>query len=427
MKNLLLHTVKTTLFLLCLVSFLPWTAYAAQPLSLPELLQIAKAQNPQLEQIRQLHLAAQAAIPQATASSNPQIGLIQNPIPGSPFRLGASEGFSYTLTQPFQLFGKKALAGAIAKDQADTVGTQVTFTEQQLQSQVKGIFYQLLASLRQETVSQDNIQRLEQIKRITKIRYANNAAAYGDYLNAQVAQSSAQNDLFALQRQTDTLRQTLNTLIGRDPQQPLAVSGEIPGIQRDATTLDQLILLTLKNNPALKGSGYQMAAAEKGVTYARKAYLPDFQVIVTKISDHPPWGLSGNTFGMELDIVLPTWFLEKEKAGEDQARANLMAVQSSDQAMRQQVLLNVASAYNTWLQAVKQVQFLSDRQLPEANAAWRLMSQNYATNNGTAFSDLLLAQSNLKNTELALLQAESAAAQSWSSLEAAVGAPLTHE
>lgn len=399
-------------------------AGAPPTLSLAELLAQAHEHNPLIEQARQLHRAAEANVPQATAWTNPMVGVIQYPVPSSPLRLGASQGFSYTLTQQFQLFGKKQLAGAIAQDQADAVGTQVTLTEQQLAAQVKTGFYQLLAYQQQERISRENIERLEQIKRISKIRYANNAAAYGDYLNAQVAQSGAENDLFALQRQIDTQRQTLNTLIGREPQLPLAVGGTMPGLGGAEPGLDTLTALTLQHNPALRGSAYQVKAAEKGLEYAKKAYLPDFQIIATRISDNPPWGITGHNYGMELDVVLPTWFLEKERAGEDQARANLLATEAGDMSLRQQTLLGVATAYNAWLQARRQTEFLRDRQLPQARAAWRLALQNYATNNGQAFADLLLAQSNLRITELSLLQAESAVAQAWAALAAAVGTDL---
>ena len=400
-------------------------AQGAEPaLTLPELARLLQA-NPQIEQLRQLQKAAEANVPQALASANPQIGLIQNPIANNPLRIGQSQGFSYTYTQPFQFPGKKRLAADIAQDQADVAGTQVDVTRSQLLAQLKGTFYQLLALQHQIRINEDNIRRLDQIKSISKVRYANNAAGYVDYLNAQVTQSSAENDLFALKRQLDTTRQILNLLVGRNPASPLQVQGEIPGAAAAAPTLAALNEEALSANPALKGSRLQMAAAEKSVKYAKKAYLPDFQVILTKISNAPPWGFdSGNQYGVEFDMVLPTWFMQKEKAGVDQARANLIASQAGDTSLRQQVLLGVGSAHNSLLQARQQLEFLKDRQLPQARIAWRLALQNYANNNAQAFSDLLLAQINLKNSELAVLQAESLAAQSWAALEAAVGKEL---
>lgn len=347
----------------------PALAAAPAPVTLDDLIDVLRQQNPQIEQLRQLQVAAQAAVPQALASANPQVGFIQNPIPSSPFRFGASEGFSYTLTQPFQFPGKKRLAADIAQDQADIAGTQVDALRVQLIGQLRATFYQLLA----------------------------------------------------LRRQIETTRQTLNALVGRDPATPLEVRGEIPALASSIRTLGEFNDLALRLNPQLRGSELQIKAAEKGVEYAKKAYLPDFQIIATAISNKPPWGASTDTYGMEFDVILPTWFFQKEKAGVDQARANLIASRANDTANRQQILLGVASAYNTLEQARQQVAFLRDRQLPQAQAAWRLAIQNYA-NNGQAFSDLLLAQVNLRSAELGLLQAESAAVQSWASLVAAVGA-----
>ncbi|HTH94064.1 MAG TPA: TolC family protein [Rhodocyclaceae bacterium] len=404
------------------------SAQAAPPagsaMGLNELLDQLRQNNPQIEQAQQQQIAAQAVVPQVTAWDNPIVGLVQGPMQSSPFRFGASQAFSYTLTQPFKLFGKKRLAGEIAQSQADVAGAQITFTRQQLEAQLKTTFYQLLAYQDQERISQDNLQRLEQIKRISKVRYANNAAAYTDYLNAQVAQSSAQNDLFALEKQVDTTRQTLNMLIGRNPGQPLTIKGDLPSDAARVPDLDELTTLTLQRNPALQGSASQVTAAEKNLEYAKKAYLPDFQVIFTRYSDNPPWGFYGNNYGLELDVTLPTWFLTKERAGEDQAQAGVIAQRANDTSVRQQVLLGVATAWNSLQQARKQLDFIHAHQLPEAQVAWRLAMQNYATSNNQAFADLLMAQTNLHNTELAQLQAQSAAAQAWAALEAAVGSKI---
>lgn len=406
------------------LSLIAGPALAVEPLTLPQLVGMVREGNPLIEQARQLHVAAQANVPIALASANPQVGLIQNPYTGSPLSVGNSTGFSQTFTQAFQLFGKKALAGDIAQKQAESVGTVVDSTRLQLIAQLKSAFYLLIALQEQQRVSSENIERLEQIKRIAKVQYANNAAAYVEFLNAQVTQSSAENDLFALERQIQVTRDQINTLIGRDPGEALVVQGELPALSAREPNLADLTERTLRQNPVLKGSTLQLNASEKGVDYAKKAYLPDFQIIATHNSSSPPWGLAGNSYGLEVDVVLPTWFSQKEKAGVDQAQANLMAARAGDMALRQQVLLGVASAYNGLLQARKQLEFLSNRQLPQARAAWRLALQNYATNNNQAFPDLLMAQNNLRGAELGRLQAEMTVAQAWAALEAAVGSEL---
>jgi outer membrane protein TolC len=53
--------------------------------------------------------------------------------------------------------------------------------------------------------------------------------------------------------------------------------------------------------------------------------------------------------------------------------------------------------------------------------AYRLALSGYSSNGGTAFSDLLTAQSSLRAAELSLLQAQNSASQAYVSLVAAIG------
>ena len=54
---------------------------------------------------------------------------------------------------------------------------------------------------------------------------------------------------------------------------------------------------------------------------------------------------------------------------------------------------------------------------------WLIASRSagYSSNGGTAFSDLLTAQSSLRGAELSLLQAQNTASQAYVSLTAAIG------
>jgi outer membrane protein TolC len=273
---------------------------------------------------------------------------------------------------------------------------------------------------RQLQINKDNIERLEGIKKIAKVRYANNAAAYEDYLNAQVEQSSAENDQFAIQRQIDTVRQTINTLIGREPLTPLEVKGELPGANLPKTAIEEIENIAIENNPAVKASTMQVKSAKKGLDLARESFLPDFQVQGSNQSNNPPFGLSGNSYGLELDLLLPSWFLVKEKAGMDQAKANVEGTQAGDSLNRLQVRLAVDSAYNSLSTAVKQSDFIRSRQLEQAKLAYQLGLTNYS-NSSMNFTDLLTAQGNLHQTELALAQSELNAAQAYINLDAVGG------
>jgi outer membrane protein TolC len=392
-----------------------------EPLSLAKMSEEVANRNPQIEQAQQAYVAAKAQVRIVTTLPNPTAFIYETPIANNPLRLGASQGFSYSIGQPFLFPGKQRLAGESAEHQAEFAKTQLESLLLQLLSQLKSNFYQLQLYRLQQSIIRDTLIRFDQLKQLARARYASNAAGYVDYLNAQVAHSGAENDLFAVQRNIDTTRATINTLMGRDPNTPLEVQDRAYTPAMPAATLAELEALALKTQPVLNGATELVRSGESNLDLAKLAYYPDFNLVMSFISDNPPRGIGqGNQYGMELDLILPTWFFTREKAARDQANANLIAARASFDALRQQVLLQLASSYNSLAQAVNQFKFLESRQLPQAQAAYRLAIANYA-NNAAAFADVQTAALNLRTTESNIAQSRVAVAQAHASLVATIG------
>ncbi|MCB5187595.1 TolC family protein [Methylobacillus caricis] len=389
-------------------------------MSLQQLAQELRARNPQFMQAEQGRLQIEAQIPQVLAWDRPMVGMEQTPIPHG--NLNRSQGMSYRLTQTMSFPGKKQLAADILQSQADSAGAQIDGLHVQLLAQLKNQYYQLLALQKQEQINQDTIERLGQVKQVAKVRYANNAAAFVDYMNAQVAQGSAENDIFQTRRQIAVAQQSINNLIGRDPIQPLTVQQqEISEFM--LKPLAELMTEAQVRHPALRDSAFQLEAAQKNVALAKKAYYPDMQLILTKISDHPPYGMAGSEYGLEVDLVLPTWFFQSEKAGVNVANAGLISAQAGAEVTWRQVQLEVANAYSQVQQVISEKNLLEQRRLPEARAAYRLALNSYANNAGD-FNGLLLAQQNLRDTELAAAHIEGGLAQAIAALDASVGSGM---
>ncbi len=396
--------------------------------TLDDLVSMLRQGNPQLQQAHQAYLAARLSIPQAEALPSPQFSLLEQANTGGPFDFNRNSGFYayYNFTQPLLWPGKRSLAGEIAAAQAEVVGRQYDSLELQLVSQLKLGWYQLMALQDQLHFMDQDLQRLEQIKAIAKVRYANNAAAYVEFLNAQVAVGSLQNDRYALDKQILSAREQLNTLLGRPSQTPLQLQGQDDSPRLPAQPLPQLIELAQKTNPAIAGGEFQIEAADKGVALAHKSFWPDFQVSAGSYADPAVVQLQTmRMYSLGISFNLPSWGFRKEQAGLDQARAQLVAVQAGQQANLQQVDLGVANAYHGLETALRQLGFTREQLLPQAQMAYRLALSGYAsngpTNGGTGFSDLLTAQSGLRNTELSLIQAQNAAVQAYVSLAAAIG------
>lgn len=393
--------------------------------TLERLVDELKRGNPQLEQAHRAYLAAQLQAPQAESLPGLEIGLLEQANTGGPFDFNRNSGFfAYpTLTQALPWPGKLSLAGAIARAQADVVGRQYDSLLIQLVSQLKMSFYQLKAARDQLRFLEQDLQRLEQIKEVSKVRYANNAAAYVDFLNAQVSASSLENQRYALGKQAQQQLEQINVLLGRASQTPLTIAetdSAVPALP--AAPLAELIAQAQRNNPQAAGSAAQVQAADRGVQLAHKAFWPDFSVSVGAYTDpslvHPE---RSRMYSVGVSVSLPSWGLRKEKAGLDQAQAQLEAARAGQNSSLQQLDLDVADAYHELETALQQLRFTREHLLPEAQMAYRLALSGYGNNGGTAFSDLLTAQNSLHDTELGLIQAENAAVQAYTSLAAAIG------
>jgi len=399
-------------------------ALPARAATLAELEQILKRDNPQLQQARQAILAAQLQASIAGALPAPQFSVVEQANTGGPFDFNHASGFYayYNLVQPFLWFGKRTLAADIARAQAQAVAAQYQTLELQLLAALKTGVSQLRALEQQLRFMDEDRQRLEQIKQASRVRYANHAAAYVDYLNAQVAASSLDNDRFALQKQLETTCEQINALLGRPSATPLSVEGheEVPHLP--AEPLQALIAQAQQANPSIAASQAQRTAADQAVQLARKAFWPDFQLSLGSYADPSVVQLqTQRLYALGLSLSLPTWGLRKERAGLDQARAQLDEARAAEESTRQQVEQTIAADYHALETALKQLEFTRDRLLPQAQMAYQLALRGYASGGDIAFSELLQAQSGLRAAELARIQAETAARQAYVNLAAAVG------
>ena len=394
-----------------------------------------KLNNPQLADLRESYMSAKATVPQIAAPANPQVGLVWSGMPvNSPFALGGanapspqypngiSSNNSISVAQPFQFPGKKSLAADIADTNAEALLAQSESTYLQLGAQLSTLYYNTLATQKQLQVLKESVVRLEMIKNVAKARYANNAAAYVEYLNAQVAQSAAEADQFNLERALEVGIKNINTLIGRHSREKLILKGDGRRALAPVPTLVELEDYAESSHPSLKSSALQLDAARKGVTLAKKAYLPDFQVIGSSYTPRGPFSANNGAlfYQFELDLIIPLYFFTKEKYGVEQAMRNQASAEASDISNRQQVVLAVNSAYAAYQQAKTATTVLKERQVPQADAAYKLGLIQYS-NNGQGFNDLLTAQTQLRNLEVQLALAEANLLQAQATLMVTAG------
>lgn len=425
--NFFLRFVSVAMMLFACIGI----AYAQTPpkdMDLRQLWNELKLNNPQLSALRQNYLSAKATVPQIASPANPQVGLVWSGMPvNSPLALGAAGNTgaynnSISIAQPFQFPGKKSLAAEIADTSAESLLAQSESSYLQLGAQLSTLYYSALSAQKQLQVLKEMVTRFELIKNVARARYANNAAAYVEFLNTQVAQNAAIAEQFNLEKQLQVAYRNINLLIGRDPREKIALSGNVQQAIRSVPTLIELENYAETSHPLLRSSQLDVDAARKGVSLAKKAYLPDFQIIGSSFTPRGPFASNNGAlfYQFEFDIVIPLYFFMKEKYGVEQAVRKQAAVEASNIANRQQIILGVSSAYTVFEQTKNKMQFLRDSQLPQADAAYKVALTQYS-NNGQGFNDLLTAQNQLRLLQTQLTIVESDLLQSYAVLMVSSG------
>lgn len=397
-------------------------AAAAGPAwTLPMLVEELKKSNPQLRAVQGAAAAAQYGVQPVSAPDNPTFTVTQSPVPNNPFAVGASQGMTWSISQNLYWPGKKRLAGEIAQTQADAARLQIEAVQVQLVGQLKTAWFAWQQSEAQLRLLSEQLERLDQIKQVTQTRYAHNAAAYADFINAQVNQAQVKTQILGLQAQVKALSAQINGLVGRAPNAQLTLAVEDSVLGQEVPPLDSFRQQALEYSPQLKVSHSSIEGAQRSVELAELGSRPDFNVALLFNSATPPWGFANNdSYGISLGVTFPLWYRSRERNLIDQAKAQLNAVQDADQSVQQQTLYAVETAYYQWLQSVEQVKLVEERIVEQSRVAYRLSLTNYGAGQ-VGFVDLMNAYTAMNNAEALNVQTRTAAVQARIALDVAVG------
>lgn len=389
---------------------------------LPSLIERLLQNNALLRSAAGVARAAQFGVEPARAPDNPTFNVTQDPLKHNPLAVGTSTAMAWSISQNIYWPGKRQLTGDIVQAQANATKEQVDQLKIQLLGQLKSAWINWQQTNAQISVSNIQAERLEQIKEILRVRYANNAAAYVDFINAQVTQAQIKSDIIGLERQAQTFQSQITTLIGQTSDAPkvqLAVEHMTPDKERAPLTGFKERAHAI--NPLAKASKFSVEAAQRVVELAELGKRPDFSMGVTSHSAAPPWGFgNSDSYGLSVGVTFPLYFLQKEMNLIDQAKAQLGSVRDADESTLQQIDLAVETAYLQWAQSLEQLKLVEDRVVAQAKVGYRLALINYS-NNQMSYAELLNSYNALRSAELSAEQARANALQSRIALDVAVG------
>lgn len=390
------------------------TTPAPNVLTIDAAIRLALENNPDIRVLAADVAAAQGEVTMAKTWQNPDLSVA----PGfKNIREPSDTQFhgNFGLEQTFEWPGKRALRKAVAEKNVAVRQLALAGFRSQLTIQVRRAYSMLLAS-REVVASRE--QRLTLAKLFVdaaKKRAEGGFAPEFEATKAEVEVVAAQKSLREAQAQQDAARVMLNSLMGRNPSEPLAVTG---ALTNEMTLPDQFTLLkkSLSLNPAVKVQEAEAERSGLSVQSIRKSRLPDF-----KIGPNVEYTRDEQIIGLGVSLPLPLWDKKKGEiamatAGQEKALAEL-------EKLRREILRDVATASQNLTAVKDSLAFYTPAMREKLKAALDAATQGYSEGR-TPLLLYLEAQRTYFDTQADYFDTLQKVFATQAELESAIGVPL---
>ena len=407
---------------LVLMALLAWAQ--ADAMTLAEVDAAALANNPEIRSLEQQARLAESRLDSAAAVDDPQFGYRAWGTPLlQPWNVNMTQHM-FMFTQNVPGSGKRALRYLVAADEVDIQALLVEAKKREVVAMVHQAFYRLLQSYDQIRIHHDQVALAEQVIDATRIQYRAGTIPQKDVLQAGIALARLSEHLIMFERDADSARAQLNTLMGRPPDQPLAVAGQY-GILDTLPSQNELLAIAARNRPELLALEVMKKQGTHKVQLAEKGFKPDFSISAGYML-MPSGSLNRNGYLAEFSMTLPWLNRGKHEAEIRQATEEVTSVAAEYERQRAVISKEIREAWIRAESARKIVELYRDTLRPDLQNVSRAATVAYRTNQAGLLS-VMDTQNMSIEAEYALFEALSEYEQSLSDLERAIGMRLPGE
>jgi cobalt-zinc-cadmium efflux system outer membrane protein len=402
----------------------PQTNPAVTPLTLAQLEEIALQANPEIRLGVRKVATAEAHISGAGALDDPSLMYRGWQVPLSqPWNYNAAMNM-FMVGQSFPGPGKRGLRSQIASDAVSVAKAELEAKKREISAGVRKGFYDLLRTSDELKIHDEQTGIAKQGLEAARIKYSVGKVPQQDVLKAQVALSKLIEHLVMLEQDVELGRSTLNTLLGRNPELPIEVTGEhqLPAQLPSVNALEQS---ALTNRPELAARSAAITQAQDQLKLARKSYTPDFSANVGYML-MPVGSEHRNNYMIEGSMSLPWLNHRKHDSEIIEAQSGVSEQQAEFEAVRFVVFQQIQDALVRARASKKLVDLYQNILRPQTEAALRSTVIAYA-NDRTDILNLLDSQNTALEVDYSYFRALAEFEQCMAELELAVGAPVARK
>jgi outer membrane protein TolC len=407
---------------LVLIAVLAWAQ--ADAMTLANVDAEALVNNPEIRSLQQQARVADSRLGSAAAIDDPQFGYRAWEVPIlQPWNVNMTQHM-FMFTQNVPGNGKRALRYLVAADDVEIQTLLVEAKKREVVGRVHQSFYRLLRTYDQLRIHHDQVALAEQAISATRIQYRAGTASQKDVLQAGVALSRLAEHQIMFEREADSARSELNTLMGRPPDQPLEVVGRY-GLIEALPSQPELLEIASRNRPELIALEVMKKQGNHKVQLAEKGFKPDFSISAGYML-MPSGSMNRNGWLAEFSMTLPWLNRSKHESEIQQAKEETTSVQAEYEKQRALIAKEIRDALIRAESARKIVELYRETLQPDLQNVSKAATVAYQTNHADLLN-VIDTQTASIEAEYALFNALSEYEQSLADLERAIGMPLPGE
>jgi outer membrane protein len=367
----------------------PFAIDPTKTYSLPELIDLAEAHNPETRlaweraraQAAALGVAHSELYPTLVAAAVPEISRTSIPF-GGQYYFFTIQAYQAVLAVNYTIFDFGARAGRISRARAEVLAANFGFndTHRQVIYQVEQAYYQLLNASGQEDAARASLANAEAVQQAAEDRLRHGLATLPDVLEARSATAQAQYTLQATLGAEHDARGDLAAALGTSPATTIHVQplNELVIPDSISDTVEHAIHRAFDQRPDLMQQVTQVRSARASVKEARAAYFPTLSFSATPsaqelygIQQPLPWVHSSGYLGAAgLTLSWTVFDGGARKSNLVQAESDLRAAEAQVHTTHDQIADEVWTAYSNLQTAFRERQ--------AATALLVAASQSYA-------------------------------------------------
>lgn len=351
-------------------------------ISLAQIIDLAKQQNPEIKAARKNWEAARARVLPAKTWPDPQVGVEYWGFPRSNLNVNSASEKWYGVSQMIPFPGKLSLRGKAASHVARREEELYLATVRDVLAKVKEAYYDLMFADRAKQIFTDNVEIMRKFAKIAEAKYATARVPQSDVLRSQVELFKMLNVLVAVGQEYETALARLNSLLDRHPEAVVGLPQE-PPVAPLKYSFSDLEAIALENRPEIHAASHHVDHMKAELAASRADYLPDTMIQYTWRTME---GRRPDAVAM-FKINLPLWFwrqgsvIKSVKSEKEHADAMLRSAKTMTRYQVKEFLVHVQTSQRL-------VELYKTTVLPQAEQSLKVTEAGYQSDK-VGFLELL--------------------------------------